>query len=535
MPNTTNLSNVNVGSSANAGDGDVLREAFIKVNTNFNAVYSSGQYKTYLSDSVDFPGYTWDGDTNTGMYHAGTGKIGFTINGTPHLILDEAGTIKWLNQELSTKGYVDTSIAAYTGGVLGGNIVVQTGTGNTTVTVNGIPVVTALPTIGNYEGRIAFYNGDVWTYSSYPAGNGATLAADTTIARAAGSDSRWVRFRGDQAMSIGLVKPATAPEGTTFYETGNAVIYLYLSGQWRTLSGVITSNAPAGLDVLTSLPSVGAPENYSGRTVVVGTTSYIYISGQWKNLGDYISGASSNTGSGITFGTTLPATANVGELFRVTGTGLYIYDGGWKTIPQYTANTSTASIRTLATLPVDVTYYNAGDLIIVGTKTYILNITKTSWDLYTPGAANTLTNVVLSPGQVTTNVLANSSVTVDKIFANTITAAKIADNTITTVKIAEEAITAAKIAANSITSAKIQAGVITSREIASNSIPGSRLQVGSITSRELATGSIPATSVTANTLSEISQNAGNIVSGIFSSNDGKMVIDLNSKFIRIEL
>ena len=79
MPNTTNLSNVNVGSSANAGDGDVLREAFIKVNANFNAVYNSGQYKSYLSDTQDFPGYSWDGDTNTGMYHAGTGKIGFTI------------------------------------------------------------------------------------------------------------------------------------------------------------------------------------------------------------------------------------------------------------------------------------------------------------------------------------------------------------------------------------------------------------------------------------------------------------------------
>jgi hypothetical protein len=214
---------------------------------------------------------------------------------------------------------------------------------------------------------------------------------------------------------------------------------------------------------------------------------------------------------------------------------LYIYDGGWKTIPQYTANTSTASIRTLATLPVDVTYYNAGDLIIVGNKTYILDITKTSWALFTPGAANTLTSVVLSAGQVTTNVLANSSVTAVKILANTITGNKLEDNTITTIKIQDEVITAAKIAANSITSAKIQAGVITSREIASNSIPGSRLQVGSITSRELAVSSIPVTSVTANTLSELSQNAGNIVSGIFSSADGKMVIDLNSKFIRIEI
>jgi hypothetical protein len=522
MPNTTNLSNVNVGSSANAGDGDVLREAFIKVNTNFNAVYNNGQYKSLISDTPDFPGYAWDGDTNTGMYHAGTGKIGFTINGTPHLLLDETGAISWLNSELSTKNYVDASIAAYTGGILNGNI-------------GGIPLVVSLPTVGNFEGRVAYYLGDIWTYTSYPVGNGSGLGADSAIARAAGSDSRWVRFRGDQAISIGLVKPSNAPEGTTFYETGNAAIYLYLSGQWKTLSSVITSNAPAGLDVLTSLPAVGDASNYSGRTVVVGTASYIFISGQWKNLGDYISGSSSNTSSGITSGATLPASANVGELFRVTGTGLYIYDGGWKTIPQYTANTSTASIRTLATLPVDVTYYNAGDLIIVGNKTYILDITKTSWALFTPGAANTLTSVVLSAGQVTTNVLANSSVTAVKILANTITGNKLEDNTITTIKIQDEAITAAKIAANSITSAKIQAGVITSREIASNSIPGSRLQVGSITSRELAVSSIPITSVTANTLSELSQNAGNIVSGIFSSADGKMVIDLNSKFIRIEI
>ena len=522
MPNTTNLSNVNVGSSANAGDGDVLREAFIKVNTNFNAVYSGGQYKSYISDTEDFPGYSWDGDTNTGMYHAGTGKIGFTINGAPHLILDEAGTIRWLGSELSTKGYVDAGIAAFSGGIVSGNI-------------GGIPVVTSLPTVGNYEGRISYYLGDIWTYTGYPVGNGATLGAEPAIARAAGSDLRWVRFRGDQAMTVGLVKPATAPEGTTFYETGNAVIYLYLSGQWRTLSGIITSNAPAGLNVLTSLPAVGDASNYSGRTVVVGTASYIFISGQWKNLGDYISGSSSNTSSGITSGASLPASANVGELFRVTGTGLYIYDGGWKTIPQYTANTGTASIRTLTTLPADVTYYNAGDLIIVGNKTYILNTTKTSWDLFTPGANTTVSNVVLSAGQVTTNVLANSSVTAVKILANTITGNKLEDNTITTAKIQDEAVTAIKIAPNSITSAKIQTGVITGREIASNSIPGSRLQIGSITSRELATGSIPATSVTANTLSEISVNAGNITSGIFSSADGKMVIDLDSKFIRIEL
>jgi hypothetical protein len=535
MPSSKNLSNVNIGTSPNSGDGDVLRDAFIKVNDNFNALYTGGQYNAAGDDSKLHPGYSWSDDKDTGMYHLGSGKIGFSLNNRDSLLLDENGSIKWFNKELSTQDYVIAQINSFTGGVSAANIVVTTGTGNTTVTVNGIPVVSALPTAANYEGRIVFYNGDVWTYSSYPAGNGAGLSANPGIARLAGSDSRWVRFRGDQAVTIGLVRPAIAAEGTTFYETGNAIIYMYLSGQWRTLSGLITSNAPSGLDVLLTLPLVGDPANYSGRTVVVGSTAYIFISGAWKSLSDYVS--ASGTGEGISSGATLPASANVGELFRKTGTsaGLYIYDSAWQTIQQYSGNVGTARIRTVSSLPTDVTFYNGGDLIITGNVTYILRADKSLWDIFSPGANTTATSIVLNSAQVGTNELANSSITLNKLIANTIIGTTLVSNTITTRELATSSVTDVKIAANSITSSKIQAGVITAREIAANSIPGNRIQVGSITSRELSAGSIDVTTISATALSDLSQNAGTITSGVLRSTDGRMIIDLNSKFFRIEI
>jgi len=535
MPSSKNLSNINIGTSPNSGNGDLIRDAFIKVNDNFNALYTGGQYNAAGDDTILNPGYSWANDKDTGMYHYGQGKIGFSLNNQSSLVLDDSGSISWFTKELSTQEYVLAQLVNFTGGISAANIVVTTGSGNTSVTINGVPVVSSLPTIGNSEGRIVFYNGDVWIYSKYPIGNGAGLPTDTSIARASGSDSRWVRFRGDQAVTIGVVRPQSAPEGTTFYETANAIMYMYLSGQWKTLSSIITSNAPSGLDVLVSLPAVGDASNYSGRTVVVGSTAYIFISGAWQSLSNYIT--ATGTGTGINSSDTLPGSANVGELYRKTGTdaGLYIYDSGWYTLQQYSGNVGTARIKTVASLPIDVTYYNGGDLIITGNVTYILSANKSVWQIFSPGANTTATSIVLNSAQVGSRELANTILTLNKFIANTITGNILVVGTITSREIADGAIGSSELAANSITSTKIQAGIITDREIASNSIPGSKLQVNSITSRELAVASINATAISANALSDISQNAGIITSGVIRSTDGKMIIDLNSKFLRIEL
>ena len=536
MPLFKNLSNVNVGTTPDSGDGDLLRDAFIKVNDNFNAVYVNGQFVGYGSDSRLLPGYSWNGDKDTGMYRPGTGKISFALNGAESLQLDEAGTIKWYTKNLATEDYVVARLAAFTGGISGANISVAVSGGTANVTVNGLPVVSSLPTLGNYEGRIVYYSGDVWIFTKYPAGNGVTLPADSSIARLAGSDNRWVRFRGDLAFNVGAVKPQTAPEGTVFYETTNAKPYFFISGNWRTLSSVITSSAPSGLEVLITLPATNDPTNYSGRTVVVGSIAYIFISGAWKALSDYVSPSSS--GTGISSGASLPASANVGELFRKTGTnaGLYLFDAGWNTLPQYVSNSRTATVKTLSALPSDVSVYNAGDLIIVGGTSYILNTTKTAWSFYTPGGINgSITGVVLNAGQVGNVQIASNAIIDSKISANVITGGKLVSNTITTREIGPLAITSEKLAPNAITTGKIQPGSITGTDVAGNSIQGSKIVSGTIGRDKLAPNVFNNITVTANTLSEISSSAGTITSGIFRSTDGRMVIDLNSKFIRIEI
>jgi len=225
-------------------------------------------------------------------------------------------------------------------------------------------------------------------------------------------------------------------------------------------------------------------------------------------------------------------------LFTKTGTdpGLYIYTGtSWNTIQQYTANTGTARIQTLASLPSDVTYYNPGDLIIVANKSYILRTDKTVWDLYTPGANTTVTNIVLNAGQVSNVELSANSVTNSKIVLGAVTGEKLTSNTITTRELSDLAVTSAKLGPNAITTGKIQPGSITDIEVAGNSINGTKIVSGTITRSQLASNIFNNINVTANTLSDVSQNLGTIVSGALQSVDGKMLIDITNKIIRIEL
>jgi hypothetical protein len=542
MPANKNLSNVNVGTSPNSHDGDTLRDAFVKINNDFSSIYNNGQFLTYSGDTNQLPGYTWVSDTNTGMYSPGSGKISFTLNGVESLSLNENGTFRWLGADIATQSYVSTLLNTFTGGINAANIIVTVNAGanvQTNVTVSGLPVVSSLPTIGNSQGRIVQYNGDVWIFSGYPAGNGVGLSSNPSIARAAGSDYRWVRFRGDSAISVGSIRPETVPEGTIFYETGNAIPYLYISGAWRTLASAINQNSPLGLEVLVTLPPAANPANYTGRTVVVGSNSYIYISGAWNNLGNYIKGTvSSTTGSGISFGSTIPAASgNVGDLFRKTGANadLYIYNGTvWQNIARYTSNNSVMRVPTLPALPADATNYDAGSLIIVGSRSYILNTTKTSWDLYTPGNVNTTTGITLNAGQVGNVQLAANAVIASKIAPNTILGYHLVSNTITSREISVGTIDATKLAANAVTGIKIQNGTITNDKIATNSIDGAKILVGTIGRSQLAANIFNSISVSANNLSEISTNVGIISRGTLRSTDGKMVIDLNSKYIRIE-
>lgn len=536
MSTYKNLPNVIVGTTPISKDSEQVRDAFIKINNNFNELYSGGQFIANESGTEKFPGYTWETDKSTGFFHAGKGKIGVALAGAEYLLMDALGSIKWKNAELATQEFVKAKINEYTGGLSGGSVSINAGEGAVNVTLNGIPVVESLPTQGNYMGRIAYYNGDVWTFTNYPQGNGRNQSANPEIAREQNSDFRWVRFRGESTLATGRLKPDSAPDGTSFYETTSGILYFHLGGKWKTLSSLVSNETPAGLEILRALPSKEDPNNYLGRTVVVGNTAYIFNAGDWKRLSDYIV----DTPAGIYSGNALPdkRRANIGDLFRKTDrdAGLYIFDGlEWVTIQQYSASQGTARIKTLPRLPYNVTLYNVGDLINVGNKIYILGENKTKWNLFTPGADSIMQGVALNPGQVTEQEIANGSITNDKILARTLSADKLQLNSITANELADGIIDNNKLAANSITGSRLLDSSITGDKVVNNSIPGEKIVDGSITSDKLAKDSIAVSRVRADYLSDLSRNAGTIMSGKLQSQDGKFVIDLTNKFIRIEL
>lgn len=527
MPTTNNLSNVSVGLEPNDGSGDLLRDAFIKVNNNFNSLYSGGQYLS-ISGNTDRnrPGFAWIDERNTGFYKKNPGAIGVSLRGRESLVLDETGTITWFGASLATQSFVNSRLATITGGApIGSNIA-------------GIAAGTALPSEGNYVGRVIFYDGDVWIYSNYPPGNGAGLNADSTIARAAGSDSRWVRFRGDTALPAGSVRPISAPEGTIFYQTTDQTIYFFISGSWKTLSSIITSNAPSGLEVRITLPSATDPTNYNGRTVIVSNRIYIFNAGVWRTLENYIIGGGAG-GASISSGSALPVSANVGELFRLTGSneGLYIYSNTWNRLETYVSSQSTARIRTLTNLPTQLDFYNPGDIVQVSNVFYILNLTKTNWDVFAPGnvLSSGTVQVTLSANSVQTSMIQDAAVSGQKIRAATVAGSNMVADTITSRELASNSVINSKILNGAVTRDKIAIGAVETTRIADNSITSAKLTANSITSRELAAGAISGSKISVTTLSSLTQNMGTLSSGKLESPDGLMIIDLDRKIFRVEL
>jgi hypothetical protein len=73
---------VNIGASENAGDGDPLRTAFNKINSNFNEIYNKGPVGTNLTSSGNT---VQAGNTN--------GDVTLTPNGTGNVVINDNNVI----------------------------------------------------------------------------------------------------------------------------------------------------------------------------------------------------------------------------------------------------------------------------------------------------------------------------------------------------------------------------------------------------------------------------------------------------------
>lgn len=129
---------------------------------------------------------------------------------------------------------------------------------------------------------------------------------------------------------------------------------------------------------------------------------------------------------------------------------------------------------------------------------------------------------------ITDAFIQNGSIAEAKIGGAAITSAKIQDAAIVSAKIADAAITSAKITDAAITTAKINDAAITAAKIADATITSAKIQNAAISLAKIDTATIT-------NLSSIKADLGTITAGLMQSADGKFVIDLNNKFIRIEV
>jgi hypothetical protein len=122
----------------------------------------------------------------------------------------------------------------------------------------------------------------------------------------------------------------------------------------------------------------------------------------------------------------------------------------------------------------------------------------------------------------------DAAITNAKIGAAAVDTAKIANAAITTAKIADANITQAKIGNAAVGNAQIANAAITNAKIADASISTAKIQDASISLAKIDIANIT-------NLSAISANMGTITAGKMQSTDGKFVIDMDNKYIKIEV
>lgn len=435
-----NISNVNVGTAPNTNTGETLREAFIKLNENFYALYRNGQFLSNVTTSAAVPGYSFENDKDSGLYNPALGVVGVALNGQEFLLMKVTGEITWQGKELTTKEYVDDEISKIgsEGGIL------------------GIPIVDALPSSGNFYGRLVHFNLDDQTYIYNNFGE-------------------WVLYKdniipdGPTGLEIVNELPSEGNwVGRTVLLTTDNFIYIN-DGGWIKILKLYTpmANGFTSIDIVESLPSSNL---FNGRHVIYNDQVYIYNSttSSWKGLSEYGLGVGGNTISYIQVLETVPTANNFEGRLVLQGNTLALAN-----VLVYTQNAFRPFgnyITANATISADSIYTAA-----------LQNYSVTNIKI----ANTTITENNLGDNSVNTNAIVNLSITAPKLASNSVTSVKIASNAVTAINLSDDAVTAAKLAPNSVIAAKIADGAVTTPAYAGNSIITEKYANVSITTEKL--------------------------------------------------
>ena len=248
---------INVGTVANDGTGDKLRDAMVKVNANFSDLYTNYQTSAGLSANIAsyLPNYT--GVVNSASYTVGTTTV---VNATAFYVSNTSGNV-------TVSPYGVTISANGNGFVAMGNSI-----NNTSITHAQIQISNS--TVGNVQitpALLTMANGSVNALSHTI---GTTLIANTT----------GVYHTGTINAASHTVGTSTIANATGVYTTGT------VNAASHTVGSIVVANT-SGITVTTNTLTLGTSTNAAN--------GYTYLPNGFKMNWGWVS-ANSSAGN-VTF------------------------------------------------------------------------------------------------------------------------------------------------------------------------------------------------------------------------------------------
>jgi len=501
MATSYTISNVNVGSYANDGQGDPLRTAFVKINQNFSNVYSlallggNGGGSGNVTGNIDY--------TTVNTY------IRYYVSNSSGNFLNLGNVANTLANILSTVQAVDlTNLNAQLSNVRAVSLNDLNLALSNVRTVNLSDLSNALVTVNNTINNISVTSltglANALANVSYTnLGGLANALANVTTVALANVAQIAANIAANTPGPVSVVSNLTANgtvAGQAAYNTTDRGLYVWNGNAWVSPSASYTptanSIASVGIWSTTPLPNTGL---FDGRTVfwTVDSNLYINIGGAWNNYNNYIRASSGNVSLAANSISSAMLQSGIITADKIVSGAIIAgkIAAGAISATEIAANAITSSLI-------------ASNAIIAGSiSAGVISSEKIAANAITSSlvAANAIYAGAIQANAITANSIAANAITSVQIAANSIYAGAIQANAITANSIAANSITSVQLAANSIYAGAIQAGSITANVLAANSITSVLLAANSITASQIATNSIYAGAIQAYAIS-----AGNI-------------------------
>ena len=468
MP-TYSVSNVNIGTIANDGQGDPLRTAFLKINQNFTNVYAYANLAYY--------------------------------NGVGNVVVGSGGNVIF-------EGWPDITTT---------NLLILTGKLANIAPTNLGALANALANVatvnlGALNNALATVN--VTSLTNF------TNVINTLTANASASNTK-----------VALVSNLSAngtSNGQAVYNTTDGGLYIWSGNAWISPGAAFTptANSISGVEIFTtfSLPTgPGDGRDFNGRQGFYESNLYIKTNGAWSSYNSFITGSGTPVlSAGIITATELAAGSVIAGKIGAAAISAAEIQANAITSNKIAANSIIAGkIDTGVITAVEIAANAITATAIAANSIYTLAL-----------QAGAVTANIIAANAVTAVQIAANAVYANAIQSNSIETRMLRANIITAVELAANSVYAGALQANSITANQIAANAITSVELAANAVYAGAIQAGAVTANTIAANAITAVHVGANVITAamidsrgltIRDNNGNI---LFAAGTGLLSPDV---------